>query len=108
MHKAQPMRPYTIAFSIVAHAIAVCAAIIAPLLATDELPEPRRATEFVLVTPITPPPPPQAPRTSTTPSVAPRPDAAPLLVPDGIAPETSIERVNDAPPVDGGIISFGE
>jgi len=102
------MRPYTIALSIVAHAIAVCAAIIAPLLATDELPEPRTATEFVLVTPIPPAPPPPPPRTSTQrPTAPPRADAAPLSVPDGIAPEHAVEPVNDAPPVDGGIISFG-
>ena len=102
------MRPYTLAISIVAHAIAVCAAIITPLLATDELPEPRTATEFVLVTPVPSPPLPPAPRSSTKPSVASRPDAAPLSVPDGVAPETSIEPIDDAPPVDGGIISFGD
>jgi len=102
------MRPYTIALSIVAHAIAVCAAIIAPLLATDELPAPRTATEFVQVVPVAPPPPPPAPRTSTQPTAPPRADAAPLSVPDGIAPERPIELANDTPPVDGGIISFGD
>ena len=102
------MRPYTIAFSIVAHAIAVCAAIIAPLLATDELPAPRTATEFVEVVPIAPPPPPPpAPRRTTPPTAPPRADAAPLLVPDGVAPELPVETANDAPPVDGGIITFG-
>jgi len=103
------MRPYTIAFSIVAHAIAVCAAIIAPLLATDELPAPRTATEFVQVVPVTPPPPPPpAPRRTTPPTSPPRADAAPLTVPQGIKPEPAIEPVRDAPPVDGGIVSFGD
>lgn len=101
------MRPYTIAFSIVAHAIAVCAAIIAPLLATDELPAPRTATEFVEVVPIAPPPPPPPPRHTAQTTAPPRADVAPLLVPDGVAPEPRIEPANDAPPVDGGIISFG-
>ena len=102
------MRPYTIAFSIVAHATAVCAAIIAPLLATDELPAPRTATEFVEVVPIAPPPPPPpAPRRTTPPTAPPRADVAPLLVPDGVAPELPVETANDAPPVDGGIITFG-
>jgi periplasmic protein TonB len=102
------MRPCTIAFSIVAHAIAVCAAIIAPLLATDELPAPRTATEFVEVVPIVPPPPPPpAPRPTTPPDAPPRANVAPLLVPDGVAPELPVEAANDAPPVDGGIISFG-
>jgi periplasmic protein TonB len=100
------MRPYTIACSIVAHAIAVCAAIIAPLLATDELPAPRTVTEFVLVTPV-PPPPPPAPRATAKPAAAARADAAPLSVPDGIAPELPIEPAHDALPVDGGIIAFG-
>jgi len=102
------MRPYTIALSIVAHAIAVCAAIIAPLLATDELPAPRTATEFVQVVPVAPPPPPPAPRTSTQPTAPPRADAAPLSMPDGIAPERPIEPANDTPPVDSGSISFGD
>ena len=102
------MRPYTLAFSIVVHAIAVCAAIISPLLATDELPAPRTATEFIQVVPITPPTPPPAPRVRAQATTAPpRAGAAPLNVPDGIAPETPIEPVNDAPPVDGGIIGFG-
>jgi len=103
------MRPYTIAFSIVAHAIAVGAAIIAPLLATDELPAPRTATEFVQVVPVTPPPPPPpAPRRTTPPTAPPRADAAPLTAPQGIKPEPTIEPVRDAPPVDGGIVSFGD
>jgi len=38
------MRKYTLVFSIVAHAIAVAAMIIAPALATDDLPEPRRTS----------------------------------------------------------------
>jgi len=101
------MRPYTIAFSIVAHATAVCAAIIAPLLATDELPAPRTATEFVEVVPIAPPPPPPAPRRTAPSTAPPRADAAPLVVPVGVAPELPVETANDAPPVDGGIISFG-
>jgi len=103
------MRPYTIAFSIVAHAIAVGAAIIAPLLATDELPAPRTATEFVQVVPVTPPPPPPpAPRRTTPPTSPPRADAAPLTAPQGIKPEPAIEPVRDAPPVDGGIVSVGD
>jgi protein TonB len=103
------MRPYTIAFSIVAHAIAAGAAIIAPLLATDELPAPRTATEFVQVVAVTPPPPPPpAPRRTTPPTAPPRADVAPLTVPQGIKPEPAIEPVRDAPPVDGGIVSFGD
>jgi len=102
------MQPYTIAFSIVVHAIAVCAFFIAPLLAADELPEPRTATEFIQVIPIPPAPPPPAPPASR-PTTAPRADAAPLTVPEGIAPETPVEPViDDTPRGDGGVISFGD
>jgi protein TonB len=102
------MQPYTIAFSIVVHAIAVCAFFIAPLLAADELPEPRTATEFIQIVPITPPPPP-APPASTPRTAPPRAGAAPLTAPEGITPETPIDPViYDAPPVDGGVISFGD
>ncbi len=102
------MQRYTIALSIVAHAIAVCAAFIAPLLAADELPDPRTATEFIRVVPIPTPalPPAPRPRTPTTPP--PNAGAAPLRVPDGIAPETHIEPVTDAPPIDVGVISLGD
>jgi len=102
------MQPYTIAFSIVVHAIAVCALFIAPLLAADELPDPRTVTEFIQIVQVPTPPPPPAPPARTPTTAPPRADAAPLTVPDGIAPETHIEPVADAPPVDGGVISFGD
>ena len=102
------MQPYTIAFSIVVHAIAVCALFIAPLLAADELPDPRTVTEFIPIVQIPTLPPPPAPPARTPTTAPPRADAAPLTVPDGIAPETDIEPVADAPPVDGGVISFGD
>src|SRR5258705_9711514 len=103
------MRPYTIAFSIVAHAIAVGAAIIAPLLAPDGLPARRRARGFVRVGRVPPPPPPPpAPRKATPPTAPLRADVAPLIAPQGIKPEPDIEPVRDAPPVDGGIVSFGD
>ena len=62
------MRTYTIALSIVVHVIAACAMIIVPLVATDELPAPRTATEFIhVVAPLDPPTPPP-PRASTKPA----------------------------------------
>jgi protein TonB len=102
------MRPYTIALSIVVHVIAAGAAVITPLLATDELPAPRTATEFIQVIAPPDPPPPPPPRASATPRVEPpRADVAPLTVPDGIAPEPVVTPPVDSTPVDGGIISFG-
>ena len=101
------MRTYTIALSIVVHVIAACAAVIVPLLATDELPAPRTATEFIEVVPPQPPPPPPA-RVSATRTVdQPRTDAAPLTIPDGIEPEVIAPPPTDSAPVDGGIVSLG-
>jgi protein TonB len=102
------MRPYTIALSIAVHVIAAGAAVITPLLATDELPAPRTATEFiqVIATPVPPPPPP--PRVAAARRVeTPRADVPPLAVPDGIAPESVVAPPVDAAPVDGGLINFG-
>ena len=103
------MRTYTIALSIVAHVIAACALIIAPLIATDELPAPRTATEFIHVVASLEPPTPPPPRASTNPAVEPpRTDAAPLAVPDGIQPELVIEPSSDAAPVESGVVGFGD
>jgi periplasmic protein TonB len=102
------MRTYTIALSIVVHVIAACAALIVPLLATDELPAPRTATEFIEVVPPPQPPPPPPARVSATRTVEqPRADAAPLTIPDGIEPEVIAPPSTDSAPVDGGIVSFG-
>lgn len=101
------MRTYTIALSIVVHVIAACTAVIVPLIATDELPAPRTATEFIHVVPPPQAPPPPA-RVKPAEVLRPaRADVPPLAVPDGIAPEPAVAPQVDAPPVDGGIISFG-
>jgi len=99
------MRAVTVTLSIVAHVIGVCALIIAPLLATDALPEPRSATEFIRVVPLVPPAPPPVRRPPST-AVA-RPDAAPLTTPEGIAPEPPIEPLPDLQPDNDGLITFG-
>jgi protein TonB len=101
------MRTCTITLSVVAHALAVCAAFIAPLLATDELPSPRTATEFIQVVQL-PEPPPPAPRASTRANAAlPPTDAAPLEAPHGIAPESRIALPDERVANDNGIIGFG-
>ena len=103
------MRTCTITLSIVVHAIAVCAALIAPLLATDELPSPRTATEFIQVVQLPEPSPPPAPRASTRTNAAPPPtDAAPLEAPIGIAPESPIELPDDRIANDNGVVAFGD
>ena len=84
------MRTYTLVFSIVVHMIAVGALIVAPALATDDLPEPYRTTAFVLVRPELPqPPPPVRPPRADTPRVS--PNAAPITEPEGIREEPPVE-----------------
>ena len=82
------MRVYTLVLSIVVHLAVIGAVIVVPLVATDVLPEPRRAVEFIEVRPIEiqPPPPPPQPRTQPQPSQI-SPSAAPVAAPIGIAPE---------------------
>jgi protein TonB len=107
------MRKYTLVFSIVAHVCAVGAMIIVPALATEELPEPRRTSAFIIVKPELPPPPPAAPRrTEVVPSAA---VTVPLTPPDGIQPEPIVEPVDpgfDLGTVPGGsigdVVSSGE
>lgn len=82
------MRIYTLTLSIVVHLAAVFALVVVPLVATDVLPDPRRAFEFVMVTPLVvpSPPPPARPRTEASPAPA-SSDAAPLSAPEGMQPE---------------------
>lgn len=94
------MRAYTLVLSIVVHLAAIGAVIVVPLIATDVLPEPRRAVEFVEVRPIEiePPPPPIQQRNETPPPQA-SPNAAPIEVPIGVAPEPDVAP---PPPLDPG------
>lgn len=94
------MRAYTLVLSIVVHLAAIGAVIVVPLIATDVLPEPRRAVEFVEVRPIEiePPPPPIQQRNETSPPQA-SPNAAPIEVPIGVAPEPDVAP---PPPLDPG------
>jgi len=102
------MRTCTLTISIVVHVIGVCAAVIAPLFATDELPAPRTAVEFIQVVP-SPEPPPPPPRTVAGAKVdTPRPDAAPLDAPDGIAPEPVVDPIDDRFTSDTGVIAFDD
>jgi periplasmic protein TonB len=102
------MRTCTITISIVVHVLAVCAAVIAPLFATDELPAPRTATEFIQVVPLPEPPAPPPRAVARAKGDTPRPDVPPLEVPNGIAPEPIVEPVNDRFTNDNGVIAFGD
>jgi protein TonB len=85
METRRPIRIYTVLLSVVVHTVAVGFAVIAPILATNELPEPRRITEFVVVHPVVPPQP-QRPR-AAQPLPRTSADAAPLEEPKSIEPE---------------------
>jgi len=88
------VRVYTLAMSVLAHLVAVTWLIVVPLVATDVLPEPRHALEYLVVMPaIMPPaPPPIRPREPVAPSQV-APPAAPIDEPQGVRPE-----INVAPP----------
>jgi len=94
------VRAYTLVLSIVVHLAAIGAVIVVPLVATDVLPEPRRAVEFIEVRPIeiTPPPPPASRQTQAPPPQS-SPNAAPIDVPVGVAPEPDVAP---PPPLDPG------
>jgi hypothetical protein len=56
------MRTYTFGFSIVVHLVVVAIMMVTPIVANGDLPEPRRAFDYIAVRPVEPPPPPPAPR----------------------------------------------
>src|SRR5262245_40138380 len=98
------MQKYTLVFSIVAHAIAVAAVIIVPALATDNLPEPRRTSAFIIVRPEMPQ---LAPLTRRSRSQAPSlPAPVPLAPPETVQPET-IAAPADFAGFDTGALSTG-
>ena len=81
------MRGWTLGVSIVFHLCVICGVVVAPLVATGDLPEPRRAApEYILVTAPLPPDPQPVRRPITPQSTA----TAPLTAPDVIRPETPI------------------
>jgi periplasmic protein TonB len=101
------MRKYTLVFSVIAHAAAIAAVIIVPALATDELPEPRRASAFIVVNG-------EMPRPPVVPiqraAVKPSPSPIPFEPPDGVQPERPVDPtppgVDDVPLTTG--VSFGD
>jgi periplasmic protein TonB len=94
------MRTYTLVASIVAHVTVACAVLFSTVIATNELPEPSRASVFIEVIAV-PPPPRSAPR---PPVVQSAPTAVVALVaPIGVHPEVdrpAVPDVFDAAPDD--------
>jgi protein TonB len=97
------MRKYTLVFSVIAHAVAIAAVIIVPALATDELPEPRRATEFIIVNAIMPPSPAVPIQRA---AAKPSPSLIPIAEPDGVQPERPVEPT-PLPGIDDTAPKFG-
>jgi protein TonB len=103
----------TVPLSLAAHAAAVVAILVVPLLATDTLPSLHTTLSFDVVTPVVPPAPPP-PRTRPPGDTPAPPDvnAAPTVAPDGVAPERVLPPVESGGPdidvVPGGISSSAD
>lgn len=77
---------YTVPLSLAAHIAMLIPAVLVPLLATDVLPLPREYNVFVIDPPAPPePPPPARPHDTRKPPAD--PEAAPIVIPEGIQPE---------------------
>jgi periplasmic protein TonB len=107
-HKGR--KGYTLPVSMAVHLIIVCVILIVPLLATEALPEPTTAVKAFFAEPAAPPPPPPpppppAPRAASAPRALSTPPpssnssfVAPVVVPEEIQPEESMDLG-----VDGGV-----
>ncbi len=95
---------FTLPLSLAAHAAALTALIVVPLVATDVLPLPDDFTAVVLTPPDLPPEPPRPiPPAATTAAVPPpNPNAAPMDAPSSITPEAPVR-----PPTDLGDVAPG-
>jgi protein TonB len=99
--------------SVIIHTLALVATIVVSLVATDVLPSPRQALEFY-DTPVgmadipLPPPPPRAPAPAPQPDASPvNSGAAPLIAPEGIAPESGVEHAVSSSSDVGLIVGMG-
>jgi protein TonB len=100
------MRTSTFFVSFVVHTLLIGAAIVTRVVANDVLPEPPRATTFIMVTPEVPTvPPPPAARRPAPPTAIANPDAAPIVEPPEIQPE--VPRVVDDLPIVSDVIAGG-
>ena len=98
---------YTVPLSMGAHIAVIAAVVIVPLMALDALPTPASMMAFVAApppppTPPPPPPPPAAAAPAPPPVVEVNPNAAPIVAPEEIMPETGFDLSNVGG-VEGGI-----
>lgn len=92
---------YTVPLSLAAHAAAVVAVVVVPLVASDALPELRSRLELSMITPLVPPEPPRPRVLRVDPTPPANPDAAPLETPDRIIAEPDWQRDPAATAYDG-------
>jgi len=83
---------YTLPLSFLVHTAIIAVLIVVPLIATDVLPMPRRALEFINAdfTPVVPAPPPAVRRDVTPPSIAAQQPGVPLVAPDTIGDPSGV------------------
>jgi periplasmic protein TonB len=96
----------TLPLSLAAHAVALAALIVVPLVATDVLPLPSNLLTVTLIHPDIPTVPPEAPRqvkASTEPPA--NPNVAPLVAPDGVSAEKPAPPPTDVGSETVGIVS---
>ena len=88
---------FTLPLSLAAHAAALTALIVVPLVATDVLPLPDDFTAVVLTPPDLPPEPPRPipPAAPTAAVPPPNPNAAPIDAPSSITPEAPVRPPTD-------------
>ena len=94
----------TLPLSLAAHAVALTALIVVPLVATDVLPLPNEVVSVILGPPPLPADPPRAipPAPAPQPAAVVNPDAAPVEAPTGVTPEPP-----NRPPTDLGDVAPG-
>ena len=102
------MRTRTFFVSLVVHACMIAALIVVPIVATDDLPEPRQSTTFMAVAPEVPTvPAPPVVRRPLSDVPATNPNAAPVVEPPAIGAERPLEPI-DAPIPDGLLPGSGD
>ena len=104
---------YTLPLSFLAHTAIIAILVVVPLIATDVLPMPRMALQYINsdFTPVVPAQPPPAPRRDATPpSVGPAAPSVPVVAPDGIGVENGViidQGTIATQPIDGVIGGLG-
>jgi protein TonB len=103
---------YTLPLSFLVHTAAIAIFVVVPLIATDMLPMPRTALEYINdFTPVIPTPPPAAlPQRDAAPPAAVDPAGIPLVAPDEVGVESGMifePAAIDTQAIDGVINGFG-